>query len=183
MTNPLPCSSLLVLGGARSGKSRHAQLAAEASAKSLVYIATGQAFDSEMEDRIVRHKAGRGQRWELCEEPLDLVAALRRESRADRLLLVDCCTLWLSNLMFAARDVERETAALAAALPALPGPLIFVSNEVGSGIVPDNELARSFRDAQGRLNQRLAAACTCAVLVVAGLPVLLKPAREFALAF
>ena len=183
MSAPLPCRSLLVLGGARSGKSHYAQLAAEASGCDLVYLATGQAFDGEMADRIARHMSGRGPRWGLCEEPLDLTGALRRESRPGRLLLVDCATLWLSNVMFAGRDVEAATGALAAALASLPGPAIFVSNEVGSGIVPENALARRFRDAQGRLNQRLAQDCDCAVLVVAGLPVLLKPARAFALAF
>ena len=183
MSAPLPCRSLLVLGGARSGKSGYAQRAAEASACDLVYLATGQAFDGEMADRIALHKSERGPRWGLCEAPLELAAALRRESRAGRLVLVDCCTLWLSNLMFAERDAEAETAALAATLAALPGPVIFVSNEVGSGIVPGNALARRFRDAQGRLNQRLARDCACVVLVAAGLPVLLKPAPALALAF
>ena len=173
-----PARSLLVTGGARSGKTAFAQACAEASRHGLLFIATAQAHDSEMARRIALHRAARGTRWTLLEEPLDLVRALEAEARRDRLLLVDCLTLWLSNIMLAGSDPARETAALAAALPELAGSVIFVTNEVGSGIVPDNRLARDFRDVQGRLNQAMAAACDAAVLVAAGLPLVLKPTRQ-----
>ena len=167
-----------VIGGARSGKSGFAQSLAESSAEASglapTYLATATAGDGEMARRIALHRAERDARWTTAEEPLDLVAALAREARADRIVLVDCLTLWLSNLMFASRDAEAEGARLAKALPMLAGPVIFVSNEVGGGIVPDNKLARDFRDAQGRLNQTMAAACAEAFFVVAGLPLRLK---------
>ena len=166
--------SFLITGGARSGKSAYAQRLAEASSLVPVYIATGQAGDAEMAARIALHRAARGPNWRLVEAPLELVAALQREAGAGRVLLVDCLTLWLSNLMHAGRDPEREGAALAAALPGLPGRLIFITNEVGAGIVPDNRLARDFRDAQGRLNQTMAQACEAATLVVMGLALRLK---------
>ena len=166
----------LVLGGARSGKSRFAEGLAAETGLAGVYVATAIAFDDEMRDRIARHQADRaGATWSTVEEPLDLVGALRRESSAARILLVDCLTLWLTNVMLGGRDPDAESRALTAALPDLAGAVIFVSNEVGSGIVPENGLARAFRDAQGRLNQRLAAACDRVDLVVAGLPLGLKP--------
>lgn len=167
-------ASLLVLGGTRSGKSRFAQEQAERSGLDLVFVATAQAYDREMEERIAAHARARDRRWELVEAPHDLPDALA-QAGAGRLLLVDCLTLWLSNVLLRGDDVERATASLAAAVAALRGPAIFVSNEVGAGIVPDNALARRFRDAQGRLNQVLAGACDAVVFVAAGLPVLLKP--------
>ena len=167
-------SSLLVLGGARSGKSRFAQDRAERSGLDLVFVATAQAYDREMEERIAHHAEARDGRWQLIEAPYDLAEAIG-EAGDGRLLLVDCMTLWLSNVLLRGDDVERATASLAAAIGTLRGPAIFVSNEVGSGIVPDNALARRFRDAQGRLNQVLAARCEMVVLVVAGLPLVLKP--------
>ena len=167
--------SLLVLGGARSGKSRYAQSLAEGSGLTPVMIATAQAFDSEMADRIARHRAERGDGWLLVEEPLHLAQALTQAAQPGRILLVDCATLWLSNLMLGEHDVEAATAELLSILPGLSAPVIFVSNEVGTGIVPENALARRFRDAQGRLNQALAGACEAVVLVSAGLPVQLKP--------
>ena len=170
-----PTRSLLVLGGARSGKSGFAQRAAEESGLQPLYLATGQAFDGEMAERIARHRGERGAHWGLCEEPLELVAALAREARPGRIVLVDCATLWLSNAMHRGRDVDAESALLAAALASPAAPVIVVSNEVGAGIVPDNAMARRFRDAQGRLNQMLAQACDRVVLVAAGLPLLLKP--------
>ncbi len=176
--------SLLVLGGARSGKSAYAQRIAEASGRALVYCATAVDYgDPEMRARIARHRAERDTRWTSIEAPLDLVGTLRATAAPDRTVLVDCLTLWLSNLVLGAADVEVETTLLAQLLPALPGPVILVSNEVGQSIVPDNALARTFRDAQGRLNQRMAAACDAVVLVAAGLPVLLKPRAEPDLAF
>jgi adenosylcobinamide kinase / adenosylcobinamide-phosphate guanylyltransferase len=127
-----------------------------------------------MARRIALHQAARGPGWRLVEAPLALAEAVRREAAEGRVLLVDCLTLWLSNLMQAGRDPKRETAALIAALPALPGKIVFITNEVGNGIVPDSRLARDFRDAQGRLNQEMASACTAAALVVMGLPFRLK---------
>lgn len=166
----------LVLGGARSGKSAFAQRLAEGSGLARVLVATAVAGDEEMGHRIARHRADRGSQWRLVEEPLDLVAALRKEAMAERIVLVDCLTLWLSNLMCADLDAGQEGQRLIDAIPLLEGSVIFVSNEVGSGIVPDNAMARSFRDLQGRLNQQLAQACDRVVLVVAGCPLQIKPA-------
>jgi len=168
-------SSLLVLGGARSGKSAFAQAQAEASRFEPVYVATAQAYDAEMELRIVAHTAARGARWRLIEAPLDLTGTLTSASGPTRILVVDCLTLWLTNVMLRGDDVEAATDALVNVVPGLEGPVIFVTNEVGSGIVPENALARRFRDAQGRLNQAMARACDGAVLVTAGLPFVLKP--------
>ena len=165
---------IFVIGGARSGKSGFAQSLAVGSGLAPTYLTTATAGDGEMARRIALHRAGRDARWTTAEEPLDLVAALAREAKVGRIVLVDCLTLWLSNVMFAGRDPTGEGTRLAQALPTLAGPMIFVSNEVGGGIVPDNKLARDFRDAQGRLNQSMAAACGEAFLVVAGLPLRLK---------
>ena len=163
----------LVLGGARSGKSRYAEtLVREAGGG--VYLATAQALDAEMEARIARHRADRGQGWTTIEEPLDLAAALARGAQAGRPILVDCLTLWLSNLMGAERAIEGETARLLAALKGLSVPAVLVSNEVGLGIVPDNALARAFRDEAGRLNQAVAAITDRVVFLAAGLPLVLK---------
>jgi adenosylcobinamide kinase/adenosylcobinamide-phosphate guanylyltransferase len=167
-------STLLVLGGARSGKSRHAQMRAEAEHGALIYIATGQAFDSEMAERIERHQQDRGPRWRTVEAPLALAQAIGDEARPGQVVLVDCLTLWASNLMLADRDIEAETAALVAAIGAARSPLILVSNEVGLGIVPDNALARRFRDVAGRINQAVAGAVDEALFVAAGLPLTLK---------
>lgn len=167
--------TLLVLGGARSGKSRHAQTRAEAEAGALVYVATAQPFDDEMAERIARHRADRGPRWRTVEAPLDLAATIMAETRPDAVLLIDCLTLWASNLIFADRDVAEATAALVAAIGATRGPLILVSNEVGLGIVPDNALARRFRDVAGTINQAVAAAVDEAIFLAAGLPIHLKP--------
>jgi adenosylcobinamide kinase/adenosylcobinamide-phosphate guanylyltransferase len=166
--------SLFVIGGARSGKSRHAQLRAEASGLAPVYIATAQAFDGEMTERIARHRAERDARWQTVEAPLDLPEAVVREAGAGRVLLVDCLTLWLSNLMLAERDIAGALDDLERAVAGAAGLVILVSNEVGQGIVPDNALARRFRDEAGWANQRMAACCDEAVLVCAGLAVRLK---------
>ena len=165
----------LVLGGARSGKSRFALARAESTSSRLVMIATAEALDAEMAERIARHRAERGARWRTVEAPLDLARALRSLTRDD-CAVVDCLTLWLSNLMHAERDLEAEWAAL---IDALAGPVdaILVSNEVGWGVVPDNALARRFRDEAGRLHQRLAGEAERVVLVVAGLPLILKGAE------
>jgi adenosylcobinamide kinase / adenosylcobinamide-phosphate guanylyltransferase len=175
MAPPSRIRSLFVLGGARSGKSAYAQRLAEASCAERLYLATATPGDEEMAARIARHRAGRGQGWTTLEEPLELVRALGQEARAGRVVVVDCLTLWLSNLMLAGRDPAPALAGLAAAIAALAGPAILVSNEVGMGIVPDHRLGREFRDWQGRANQEIARVCDAAILVAAGLPLQLKP--------
>ena len=171
-----------MLGGARSGKSAYALALAEAAAPERVMIATAEALDEEMAARIARHRAERGAGWTTRETPLELAAALAAEARPGRAVVVDCVTLWLSNLLLAERDMEAEAAALAALVPRLAGPAIFVSNEVGGGVTPPSRLGRQFQDGQGRANQALAAACDAVAFVTAGLPRLLKPAPAPALA-
>ncbi len=170
--------SLLVLGGARSGKSRYAQRLAESSRLQPVLIATAEAHDAEMAARIKRHAAARGTRWVVVEEPVALVEALWREARKERIVVADCVTLWLSNLLLNHHDIAAATKKLTQSVAGLPGPVIFVSNEVGGGIVPENDLARAFRDAQGLLNQELAKTCEAVVLLSAGIAVCLKPSTE-----
>lgn len=164
----------LVLGGARSGKSSHAERLAAETSPNRVYIATAQAFDDEMATRIAHHKSRRDSSWRTVEAPLGLSGAITAEAVPDRVVLVDCLTLWLSNLLLADRDIEEESDALIAALENAAGPLILVSNEVGLGIVPDNALARAFRDHAGRLNQRVAEVADKVVFLAAGLPMTLK---------
>ena len=168
----------LVLGGARSGKSRFAEKLVHETGLQKIYIATGAAHDDEMASRIAAHKDQRGPSWLTVEEQLELAAVLENECRQDRVVLVDCLTLWLSNLLFAGKDIPAETARLCAVLKDLQGPCVFVSNEVGMGIVPENRLSRSFRDVQGRLNQDMAHRCQQVVFVAAGLPILLKPTSQ-----
>jgi len=163
----------LVLGGARSGKSRYAESLITARAPPWIYLATAQAGDDEMVQRIAAHRARRNAGWQTIEAPHDLAGALDAAG-ARAPLLVDCVTLWLSNRMLAEADVDAEVARLEDALARRIGAAVLVSNEVGYGIVPDNALARRFRDAQGRLNQRLAACADRVVLVVAGLPLVVK---------
>lgn len=162
-----------VLGGAASGKSAFAETFAESSGKPLIYLATAQAFDPEMRHKIDQHIARRGKAWTTVEAPLDLASALASLS-AQQACLLDCATMWLSNLMLAERDVATAQAALIDAIRTCPADLVIVSNEVGQGIVPENTLARQFREAQGRLNIALAAECDTVVQVVAGLPQVLK---------
>ncbi len=176
-TSTLPPVTL-VLGGARSGKSAYGEGLLEARPGACVYLATADAGDAEMAERIAQHRARRGDRWTTLEEPLALLDALAGAAGPDRAVLVDCLTLWLSNLLLADRDVEAEGAALATALPGLAGPVVLIANEVGLGIVPENALARRFRDAAGRLNQALAAAADRVVLVSAGLPLILKDEKQ-----
>jgi adenosylcobinamide kinase / adenosylcobinamide-phosphate guanylyltransferase len=171
--SPLPRVTL-VLGGARSGKSRYAETLIEAAADSGLYLATGEAGDDEMRERIRHHRARRGPRWTTIEEPLEIGPPLRREARASRPILVDCLTLWLANLLDAGREAEPACAALVEIAAALDGPVVFVANEVGLGIVPDNPLARAFRDHAGRLNQAIAARADRVVFVATGLPLTLK---------
>lgn len=161
---------IYISGGARSGKSRYAQNLAESLSPRPIYLATAQALDSEMHQRIVRHQQDRDARWHNVEEPLDLAGALRRHDGEGRVILIDCLTLWLSNMMFADQDISEQRTALCALLPTLRATLIFVSNEVGMGIVPDNALSRSFRDEAGRLNQDIAALSHQAYFMVSGLP-------------
>lgn len=165
---------LFVLGGARSGKSRYAQQRAEALPGRHVFIATAEAWDDEMADRIARHREDRDARWRTVDAPRDLVAALDAASGTGAVALVDCLTLWASNLLLADAEMDRETAALAQAIARFEGDLILVANEVGFGIVPDNALARRFRDVAGRINQAVAAVADEVVLVVAGLPMRVK---------
>ena len=175
MTGSLaPCPALtLVTGGARSGKSTWAEGLVRRLGRPRRYIATAQAWDDEMADRIARHRAQRGEGWVTVEAPLDLCGALAG-ARADEVVLVDCLTLWLSNHLLAGHDPAAQAQALQDALAACPAPVVAVTNEVGWSIVPDNALARAFRDEQGRLNQRLAAQADCVVAVICGLPMALK---------
>lgn len=164
----------LILGGARSGKTSRALALAESTGQKRCYIATAQACDAEMAARIANHQAERGAGWWTLEAPLDLADAVTVAAKDSDVVLIDCLTLWLSNLMHHGRDVAEETTGLIATLNAGTVPVIAVSNEVGMSIVPDNRMARDFRDAQGRLNQQIAGAAEIVELVVAGLPLKLK---------
>ena len=164
---------ILITGGARSGKSRRAEARARAFPGRPIYIATAEALDAEMTERIANHRARRGSDWIEREVPLDLTQALI-ETDGGGARLVDCLTLWLSNLLHAERDWSREVAQLAEALPRRKSPVVLVTNEVGLGIVPDNALARAFRDAAGNMNQTIASVADEVEFVVAGLPMKLK---------
>jgi len=169
----------LVLGGARSGKSTHAEKLATGSLhgappQPAVYIATAQAGDVEMATRIMAHRARRGAGWTTIEEPLKLAEALEAAAAHGRPVLVDCLTLWLSNLMQAGADLDEAADDVVRVLEGYVAPVVFVSNEVGLGIVPDTPLGRAFRDAQGRLNMRMADRADRVILMAAGLPLLMK---------
>jgi len=166
----------LILGGVKSGKSRLAEQWADDSGHDVLYIATATAGDEEMRKRIAIHQARRPGHWRLVEEPLDLAAVLRREAAKNRCLLVDCLTLWLTNLLCAQGEAGMNSALheLPKLLPELPGEQIFVSNETGLGVIPDNRLTRQFLDLAGPLHQRMAEQCDRVVLTVAGLPHFLK---------
>ena len=166
-------SLTLLLGGARSGKSTHAEFLVREHPAPWAYIATAQAFDDEMVERIAQHRARRDEQWRSIDEPLD-VARVIQFIPDGRPLLLDCLTLWLSNVMLAGQDVEAASEALVAVLAKPRGPWFVVSNEVGLGIVPDTPLGRSFRDAQGRLNQKVAAVAGEVLLMVAGIPMKVK---------
>lgn len=163
----------LVFGGAASGKSAFAEKLVVASGQPRVYIATSQAGDDEMRNKIFRHQAMRGPDWNTVEAPFDLAPALAGLGD-DQVVLIDCLTMWLSNHMLAEHDLEDRTTALLAAFDACPARLVLVSNEVGQGIVPEHALSRQFREAQGRLNQIIAAQSDLVVAVMAGLPLVLK---------
>ncbi len=167
----------LVLGGARSGKSAHAEQLIERATGPGLYLATAEPGDAEMAARIQRHRERRGDRWSTLEVPLELADALKKEARPDRPVLVDCLTLWLGNLMQAERDPAVERVRLTEALTGLAGPVVLVSNEVGLGIVPDNELARRFRDEAGRLNQEVAEIADHVLFLAAGVAMELKHGR------
>lgn len=167
-------SSLFVIGGARSGKSRYAQARAEAMELTPLYIATAQAFDDEMHDRIARHQSDRGDQWQTVEAPLNLAQAITDHGHPKRVLLVDCLTLWVTNLMLADQDIPAALGGLANAITQAKGPVILVSNEVGWGIVPENALARRFRDEAGLANQQVASVADEVQLVCAGLNLRLK---------
>ena len=168
MTRRVAGQITFVLGGARSGKSRHAEALVQREPPPWRYVATGQAFDAEMAERIAAHRARRDARWQTVEAPLDLPAALACAEP----VLVDCLTLWVSNLLLA--DAAPDWPALLAALDGRAAATVLVSNEVGLGIVPDNALARRFRDVAGILHQRIAARADRVALIVAGLPVRVK---------
>ncbi len=178
-------SRTLVLGGARSGKSVYAErLASDLAAArggALVYVATAEAWDDEMRARIAEHRARRGADWTLFEAPRDLGGARRATARADRVVLIDCLTLWLTNELLAKEAtpdlLQDALSVFLAAFRDAPGAVVAVSNEVGLGVVPESALGRAFRDAQGRLNQNAAAAADHVVFVAAGLPVALKGER------
>ncbi|TPJ03126.1 MULTISPECIES: bifunctional adenosylcobinamide kinase/adenosylcobinamide-phosphate guanylyltransferase [unclassified Mesorhizobium] len=162
-----------IIGGARSGKSAHAETLMTALPSPWTYIATAQAYDDEMQQRIALHRSRRGEGWTTIDAPLGLVGALEALPE-DQPVLVDCLTLWLTNHMLADHDVEAECRRLADMLSRPRGPWFVVSNEVGQGIVPDNALGRRFRDAAGRLNQQVAAIAETVLLMVAGLPLKVK---------
>ena len=169
--------SLLVLGGARSGKSLYAEERCLRDVGRKLYLATAEARDDEMARRIQQHQDRRGDDWDSLEEPLELVSALESNARTGCTILVDCLTLWISNLMMHERDVAQEVAKLSDVLPTLAGNTVLVSNEVGLGIVPDNALARAFRDEAGLANQIIAGVCDEVVFMAAGLPLWLKGGR------
>lgn len=162
-----------LLGGARSGKSLQAETLITALPGPWVYIATAQAFDDEMRDRISHHQTRRADQWHTIESPLELAATLR-ELAPGTPVLVDCLTLWLTNVMLAERDIDVAVSDLCSVLAAPTGPWYVVSNEVGLSIVPENKLARQFRDEQGRLNQKVAALADDVTFMVAGLPMKVK---------
>lgn len=167
---------ILVIGGVRSGKSAHAQKLAESFWRRPLFLATAEVTDAEMAGRIRRHRRARGRRWACVEEPLDLGGALKRRPKSRDGVLVDCVTVWLSNVLVkeGASAIPSRKKALMAVLRKPPCDVILVSNEVGMGVVPDTELGRAFRDLQGRLNQELAAVADTVVFTVAGLPMVLK---------
>lgn len=171
----------LILGGARSGKSNYAEVCAEKSQRNVIYIATAQALDEEMQQRIEHHQQHRPEHWTLIEEPLDLVSALKTHDSAFSCILVDCLTLWLSNHLCSEQyqaQLETNIDALIEIIPELRANVIFVSNEVSMGIVPMGELNREFVDQAGRLHQRLAEVCDTVTLMVAGIPSLVKGKNE-----
>ena len=168
----------LVLGGARSGKSSFAEKLVSERAGPRAYIATAQARDDEMAARIKRHQQDRGENWTTCEEPVEISKTVRQISKGHPVILIDCLTLWLSNLMEAGHDVDKATDDLIEVLQQISGDVVMVANEVGLGIVPANALARAFRDEAGRMNMRIAEAADTVYFVAAGLANKMKGASE-----
>lgn len=165
----------LILGGARSGKSRYALESGERCSDDRVFVATAQGFDEGMRERISRHREDRGASWRTVEESLEICDVIDRERRDGRVVVLDCLTLWLNNLMLFERDADAEVGRLVSLLEdGVEGELILVSNEIGLGLVPDTELGRQFRDVHGRMNQRVAAVCDRVLFMVAGLPMVVK---------
>lgn len=173
MENASP-GAVLVLGGARSGKSAFAERLVGETGLSRHYLATGRAWDEEMRERIARHRIDRGEGWQTHEEPIELVRQLELLDDAANVILVDCLTLWVTNLMMEERDMAQEFARLAAFVPTVRAKLVLVSNEVGLGIVPENRMAREFRDHAGRLHQAVAQVATEVYFIAAGLPLKMK---------
>lgn len=174
-------TSTFVLGGARSGKTayalEHANMLSEAHGLQKIYVATAEARDAEMHERIERHKLERlGNHWDSIEAPFELPAIIDMNTASDNILLIDCLTLWVSNLMLAERDLNTAKSNLIAAILEAKGPVILVSNEVGLGIVPENALARKFRDEAGFVNQAVATAAEEVIFIAAGCPLIMKPA-------
>ena len=163
----------LVLGGAASGKSALAEDLVLNTQLNPVYVATAQVFDDEMAQKVARHRDQRGTLWDTIEEPINVASVLERVTEDDA-VLIDCATLWLTNLILGEHNLAKESAALLSALDTCAGPIVIVSNETGQGIVPDNALARRFRNAQGTLNQQIASKADLVVAVMAGLPMTLK---------
>ncbi len=174
MTHQLGTGITLVLGGARSGKSRFAEGLVTGSGLRRVYVATAHAGDGEMSERIARHRADRGPDWQTIEEPVALGTAMSKNASAGTVVLVDCLTLWLTNLMVANANLDDEIDQFVSGLSVLGGPVVLVSNEVGQGIVPDNAMARAFRDHAGRLHQAVADQAQQVYFVTAGLAQVLK---------
>lgn len=167
----------LILGGARSGKSHYAETRAIESGMDVIYIATAQALDDEMQLRIKHHQQQRPAHWRLIEEPIELLSVLKENANASTCILVDCLTLWVSNQLCSDKhkqQIEKNSESLASLLPTLSGNIIFVSNEVSMGITPMGEMSRQFVDESGRLHQRLAAVCDKVTLMVAGIPSQIK---------
>ena len=167
----------LIFGGAKSGKSAYAEQLCTDSTHDLLYVATSPRFadDEEMSERIRRHIDRRGPRWACVEEQIDLCGVLAGEDRPDRVVLIDCMTMWLNNLVYHEKPVEKHVEAFLATLSKTQSRIVLISNEVGQGIVPETTSGRAFRDLQGSLNQRLAACCNRVIEVRVGLPILLKP--------
>ena len=163
-----------IFGGARSGKSSYAESLAPPQGD-LWYIATAQALDKEMKERIATHQRSRSGRWHLVEAPLNLIETLQETAQPGRFILIDCITLWLANMLIAEKDCAAEVARLLPVVQQSPARLVIVSNEVGLSIVPDNPMSRKFRDEQGRANQKIAAICEEVIFIAAGLPLRLKP--------
>ena len=167
-------SRTLILGGARSGKSRYALELGESLSEDRVFVATAQGFDEGMRERISRHRSDRDVSWRTVEELVEVWDVIGSEDRVGRVVVLDCLTLWLNNLMLFERDVESDIERLVSCLESVKGDVILVSNEIGLGLVPDTELGREFRDLHGRMNQRVATVCDRVLFMVSGLPVVVK---------